>query len=68
MTNPVMPLLERYGESHQNRINRRIHYVCVPLIEFSLLGLLWLIVLPLLPESLPYLDLEGENKRTAEGS
>lgn len=34
-------LFERYGESHQNPFNKRVHWVCVPLIIFSLLGLLW---------------------------
>lgn len=34
-------LLSEYGESHKNRVNKRIHYVCVPLIMFSLIGLLW---------------------------
>jgi uncharacterized membrane protein YGL010W len=32
---------ERYGESHQNPVNKRIHWICVPLITFSLLGLMW---------------------------
>jgi uncharacterized membrane protein YGL010W len=32
---------EAYGESHQNPTNKRIHWVCVPLITMSLLGLLW---------------------------
>lgn len=34
-------LFERYGESHQNPFNKRVHWVCVPLITFSLLGMLW---------------------------
>ncbi len=34
-------LLEKYGESHQNLQNQRIHKICVPLIEWSLLGILW---------------------------
>ena len=32
--------LEEYGESHQNPTNKAIHWVCVPLILISLLGLL----------------------------
>ena len=35
-------LLE-YGESHQHPTNVGIHKVCVPLIMFSLLGLVWCI-------------------------
>ncbi len=29
-----------YGESHQNRTNKLIHYFCVPVILYSVLGLL----------------------------
>ena len=32
---------EEYGESHKNPINKAIHWVCIPLIIFSLIGLLW---------------------------
>jgi len=39
-------LLAEYGESHQNPTNKLVHWVCVPLIMFSLLGLLWSLPLP----------------------
>lgn len=29
-----------YGESHQHHINKTIHFICVPLIFFSVIGLL----------------------------
>ncbi len=32
-------LLAEYGESHQNATNKAIHWVCVPLIFFSIVGL-----------------------------
>ncbi len=32
--------LAEYKESHQNSLNIKIHYICVPLIMWSLLGLL----------------------------
>lgn len=32
-------LLSMYGESHQNETNKLIHWICVPLIMFSLIGL-----------------------------
>jgi uncharacterized membrane protein YGL010W len=38
---PIDVLLEQYSESHRNHANEVIHCVCVPLIVFSLLGLLW---------------------------
>ncbi len=33
-------LLAEYGESHQNATNKAIHWVCVPLIFFSVVGLI----------------------------
>ena len=36
-------LLARYGDSHQDHTNEIIHFVCIPLIVFSLLGILWAI-------------------------
>jgi uncharacterized membrane protein YGL010W len=30
-----------YGHSHQNGINKAIHWICVPLITLTLLALLW---------------------------
>lgn len=32
---------EEYGESHRNPTNKLIHWICVPLITFSVLGVLW---------------------------
>jgi uncharacterized membrane protein YGL010W len=32
-------LLSEYGESHQNATNKLIHWICVPLIFFSIMGL-----------------------------
>jgi uncharacterized membrane protein YGL010W len=34
-------LLARYADSHRHPANERIHFVCVPAIVFTLLGLLW---------------------------
>lgn len=36
----VDTLLTEYGESHQNKLNKAFHWVCIPLIVFSLMGLL----------------------------
>ncbi len=43
MSNPrrIDWFLEKYGESHQNATNKLIHWVCVPAIMFSLLGLMY---------------------------
>ena len=32
--------LDKYAESHQNNTNKIIHWLCVPVITFTLLGLL----------------------------
>ena len=34
-------LFARYGESHRNPTNKAIHWVCVPLITWSLLAAFW---------------------------
>jgi uncharacterized membrane protein YGL010W len=34
-------LLEQYSDSHRNPTNELIHFVCVPVIVFTLLGILW---------------------------
>ena len=34
-------LFDRYGESHRHPTNNAIHWVCVTLITWSLLALLW---------------------------
>ena len=39
----IHALLEQYSDSHRNPTNERFHFVCVPLIVFSLLGILWAI-------------------------
>jgi len=33
-------LLAEYGESHQNATNKTIHWICVPLIFFSFVGMI----------------------------
>lgn len=40
---------EAYGASHQNPTNKKIHWVCIPLIVMSLLGLLWGVSLDVSP-------------------
>lgn len=41
-------LLSEYGESHQNRVNKKIHWICVPIIFFTIFGMLRSI--PVFPE------------------
>lgn len=37
----IHALLDQYSDSHRNPTNEVFHFVCVPLIVFSLLGILW---------------------------
>lgn len=39
-------LLTEYGASHQDPTNKRLHWICVPPIVLSVLGLLWSIPVP----------------------
>lgn len=39
-TRPIQTLFDAYGESHRNPVNVTIHWVAVPLIFFSVVGLL----------------------------
>ena len=48
-------LLAEYGESHQNHTNKLIHWICVPAIFFSIVGLVYSIPVGVLPSSLPFL-------------
>ncbi len=42
----IQEWLTEYGESHQNSTNKAIHWICVPVIFFSIVGLLYAIKLP----------------------
>ncbi|SVD24944.1 uncharacterized protein METZ01_LOCUS377798, partial [marine metagenome] len=42
-TSKLEKLIARYEEFHQHSTNQLIHYICVPAIAFSLIGLLWCI-------------------------
>jgi len=37
----MQSLLDEYGESHQNPTNKLIHWICVPSIFFSIVGMIW---------------------------
>ena len=34
-------LFDHYGESHRNTANKEIHSICVPLVPWSVLAVLW---------------------------
>jgi uncharacterized membrane protein YGL010W len=41
MNKALNSLLEEYGESHQNSTNKLIHWICVPLIFYSIIALVY---------------------------
>jgi uncharacterized membrane protein YGL010W len=60
--NTIQDWFDAYGQSHRNKVNKAIHWICVPLIFYSLIGILSLVsfgfLYGLVPESLiPYLHL-----------
>ena len=52
---------DEYSESHQNKKNQRIHFVCVPMIYFSIIGLFYSIPNAFLLENLDLKILFIEN-------
>ena len=49
--------LQEYGESHRNSTNKVLHWICVPAIVVSLVGLLWSLPVPqALRETSPLLN------------
>lgn len=47
---------EIYGQSHQNATNKLIHWIAVPAIVFSLLGLIWSIPVPEFMQFTPFFN------------
>jgi len=46
MARKIDTLFQEYGESHQNLTNKRIHWVCVPIIFWTVTAFLWSIQFP----------------------
>jgi uncharacterized membrane protein YGL010W len=38
--------LDDYGDSHRNPVNKTLHWICVPVIVWCVLGLLWSLPFP----------------------
>src|SRR5271169_5977406 len=38
--------LSEYGDSHRNPTNKALHWICVPVILWCVLGLLWITPFP----------------------
>ena len=41
MARSIVQWLDAYSESHQHRINKTLHWVCVPVITWTVIALLW---------------------------
>ena len=42
----VAQWLDDYGECHRNHANKALHWICVPVIVWCVLGLLWSLPIP----------------------
>jgi uncharacterized membrane protein YGL010W len=47
---------DEYGESHQNKVNKLIHWICVPIIFATVVGFLWAIPTPAFFGENPYIN------------
>jgi uncharacterized membrane protein YGL010W len=50
----IQDWLDKYGESHQNKTNKLIHWFCVPIIFFTILGILSQFQITFLERIIPY--------------
>lgn len=46
MTRSAQAWFDEYSESHRNPTNKLLHWVCVPVILLSVIGLLWALPFP----------------------
>lgn len=46
MTRRIDELLREYGDSHQHPVNKTVHWICVPLIAWSVIALVALVPAP----------------------
>lgn len=52
-TRTISDWFAEYGASHQNPTNKKIHFICVPVIFFTVVGLLWSIPVPAAVADIP---------------
>jgi uncharacterized membrane protein YGL010W len=46
MAKSIQTWLDEYGESHQNKVNKRIHWFCVPQIVWTIMAFIFVIPSP----------------------
>ncbi len=42
----MQQLLDEYSQSHRNKTNKQIHYICVPAIFWAISAMLWVVTIP----------------------
>ncbi|MEX1034944.1 MAG: Mpo1-like protein [Sneathiella sp.] len=52
----IFALLTEYGSSHQNKQNKLIHWIAVPIIAWTIIALFWSIPVPDAFNAIPYLN------------
>lgn len=52
MTRKIDALLTEYGESHQNPTNKAVHWICVPVIVWTIAALIWSLPTPSIFQSI----------------
>jgi len=56
MTRKIDALLAEYGESHRNPTNKLVHWICVPVIFWTIVALFWSIPVPPAFAGVPFLN------------
>ena len=56
MTRKIDALLAEYGESHRNPVNKLVHWICVPVIFWTIVALFWSIPVPSAFTGVPFLN------------
>lgn len=46
MSQSMQQLLDEYASSHQNKTNKLIHYIAVPVIFWTITAMLWVVKIP----------------------
>ncbi len=46
MSQSMNQLLDEYASSHQNKTNKKIHYIAVPIIFWAITAMLWVVKIP----------------------
>ena len=65
---PVDRLLGNYSDDHRNATNRVIHWICVPLIVWTVVAVLWVLPVPTVARPGLWAGLAGVAARPHRGA